>query len=373
MLRILHFISNSVRSPYLCAIADYTDRRRFALSMGTLSADGDLHADMVARGIPCFALGVTRRWQYPWAVLRLASYLRRHRVNILQTHLVDASFVGLAASRLAGTPLSVLTRHHADAVLLTRRILPILVDRVCSRLLAQRVIAVSDWTSYVLRRREGLARRNIAVIPYGFDFRKLQPTPEGVRKVRELWRLDGRLTLATVARLDPLKGHDHLFRALARLVPAHPNVVLLIVGEGPERERLERLRADLSIEQHIIFTGHRRDVPDVLGAADLLVHPSLSESFGQVLIEACAAGKPVLATDVGVAREIIVEGVTGLIVPPDDPEALYVALADLLSRSNLWSGMGAKGRERVQSYSAQRMVDAYERHCRQWLDECRRN
>jgi glycosyltransferase involved in cell wall biosynthesis len=361
-----------MRCPYLCAIADHADLSQFRLQVATLAPAGPLHQDMRARGISCFALDCTRRAHYPLAVWRLATYLRRQRVDILQTHLFDAGLVGLVAARLAGTQLVIETRHHADAVVLTGKLLPFLIDRLCSRLLCHRVITLSERARHFLRVREGLPGGKVVAIPLGFDFQRLQPTPGGPTRVREEFALRDGIVLGSVGRLDPLKGHRYLFEALAQLVPAYPHVHLLIVGDGPERQKLEALCKDLRLERHVTFTGHRSDVLDVLGATDMLVHPSLSECFNQVIIEACALGKPVLATAVGAAQEVIEHGKTGLIVRPGHADDLRDGLKYLFARRQEWQSMGHRGRQRVEQFTARRMVTQYEANYIKWLEERRR-
>jgi glycosyltransferase involved in cell wall biosynthesis len=293
-------------------------------------------------------------------------------VDILQTHLFDAGFVGLVAARLASTRLAVAARHHADAVVLTGKVLPFLIDRFCSRFLAHHVITPSEWTSQFLREREGVPRGKVVAVPYGFDFQKLHPTPGGPTRVREEFALHGCVVLGTVGRLDPLKGHRYLFGALSRLVPAYPDLRLLVVGDGPERRNLEVLCKDLQLERQVTFTGHRSDVLDVIGATDVLVHPSLSESFGQVIIEALALGKPVLTTAVGIAGDVIEPGRTGLVVRAGNEEELRDGLLSLLARRGEWESMGRLGRQRAEQFTARRMVSQYEAHYRMWLDEQRR-
>jgi glycosyltransferase involved in cell wall biosynthesis len=369
MIKVVHLISNSDRSAYFCAIADYHDRGKFEIIVVTLTAAGDLHEDMETRGVRSLGLGCRSRLDYAHAILKLAFLLRKERVDVVQTHLFDASFVGLLAARIARIPLIVLTRHHSTAVILTAKRVPMLIDLLCSRYLCHRIIVPSEETKEVLIESERVAASKVVVIPYGFDFEKIQPGEGARERVRRELNLNDALVFAVVGRLDPLKGHAYLFRALAMLTPMYPDIRLLVIGDGPERERLVHLCHALGLTRQVIFTGYRRDIFDVMSAADALIHPSLSESFGQVIVEAAALGKPVVATEVGCAREVVEEGVTGFLVTPGDEKHLVQALLKLLARRDQWQEMGKMARLRVQQFSAERMVKAYEEHYVKWLNE----
>jgi glycosyltransferase involved in cell wall biosynthesis len=367
---VLHFTSNAAASPYFRMIAEHTDRSRVRLSMGTLSPAGPLHAELRDRDTPALALGCRARRQYPWAAVQLAAWLRSNAVDVIQTHLYDAGVVGLVAARLAGTPLAVLTRHHSTAVVLTGKQLPALIDRVCSRWLANRVIAVSDVVRRFVVGTEKVPGRYVAVVPYGVEPDRFAPPPGTRERVRRDLGAGDAVVAVVVGRLDPLKGHALLFEAVRGLAPAHPRLRLWVVGDGPERPRLEALRDALGLAGVVGFLGFRSDVPDLYHAADLLVHPSLTEAFCQVLLEAAICGKPIVTTDIGGARDVIEDRLTGVIVPPSDSAALAAGLDAVLQLSAYERArMGEQGRERAKQFTPQAMVKAYEEHYVRWLGE----
>jgi len=155
--------------------------------------------------------------------------------------------------------------------------------------------------------------------------------------------------LATIARLDPGKGHEYLLQTAVQILKTHPNVTFIIAGDGSERGRLEKMAQELSISEHVIFTGFVDDIAHLLSAVDLLVHPSLAEGLSNSVMEAMAMAKPVVATHVGGMSELIVHGETGLMVPPSDTERLTEATLELLRDKNRMSAMGAAGRKRVEA------------------------
>lgn len=157
------------------------------------------------------------------------------------------------------------------------------------------------------------------------------------------------ILLATVARLDPSKGHQYLFRTAAEVLKKHPNITFIIAGDGSEKVRLKEMARSLGIGEHIIFTGFVDDVAPLLSAIDLLVHPSFAEGLSNSVMEAMAMAKPIVATDVGGMSELIVQGKTGLMVPPGDTERLVEATLELLEDKNRMQAMGTAGRKRVET------------------------
>lgn len=160
----------------------------------------------------------------------------------------------------------------------------------------------------------------------------------------------------TVARLDAQKGHKFLLEAIPQIPDAH----FLLAGSGTEQEGLEARARDLGISTRISFLGYRSDIPTLLASCDVFVLPSLYEGFPLSILEAMAAGRPVVATAVGGTPEAIIDGVTGYLVPPGDSNSLAGAICNVLSNPKLAHAMGWAGRERVQaSFSVDVMADRY--------------
>ncbi len=164
-----------------------------------------------------------------------------------------------------------------------------------------------------------------------------------------------------MARLDKQKDHASLLEA-ARLVP---DAVFVLVGDGPLREELEDRATRLGVEERVLFLGWREDIPEVLACADLFVLPSLYEGLPLALLEAMAAGLPIVATAIGGTSEAVVDGVTGLLVPPGEPRSLAAAIRRALDDEGLARRLGAASRERVRrefsaAAMARRTVSIYE-------------
>jgi glycosyltransferase involved in cell wall biosynthesis len=169
--------------------------------------------------------------------------------------------------------------------------------------------------------------------------------------------------LVAVARLEPQKGLDVALRALAALPP---EAVLVVLGEGPQRAELEVLAAQLGVTERVRFPGRVGDVAALLRAAELLVHPARWEGFGLALLEAMLCGKPIVASRVSSIPELVADGETGILVPPDDPAALATAVGILLEDRTQATAMGEAGLVRAQqrfsvARMAERTVEVYRR------------
>ncbi len=253
--------------------------------------------------------------------------------DVVHTHLVHADVYGALAR---GDRTLVSTKHNDDPF----RAGPFRhVERALTRR-AARVIAITDALKRFNVERVGLPAEKIAVVHYGLD---APPVAWGENAGLGL-PADARVLLA-ISRLVPQKGLDVAVRALRRVREEEPRAVLVVLGEGPERARLAG--------EGVYLPGRVGDVSAWLARAELLVHPARWEGFGLALLEAMLAGKPVVATRVSSIPEIVVDGETGLLVPPDDPDALAAAILRVLRDPG---GLGEAGLSRARTeFSVERM------------------
>jgi glycosyltransferase involved in cell wall biosynthesis len=264
---------------------------------------------------------------------RLARALRSLGPDVVHTHLVHADVYGAMA---AGRARLVSTKHNDDRFRLG-------AFRYVERLLARRaarVIVITDALRRFTVEGVGLPAEKVTTIHYGLD-----ELPQAWAQT-DLALPGGKIVLA-IARLVPQKGIDVAVRAMNGL-----DATLVVLGEGPERPRLEALARELGVR--LVLPGRVGDVASVLRRADVLVHPARWEGFGLALLEAMLAELPVVATRVSSIPEIVADGETGLLVPPDDPGALSAALARVLADP---AGYGAAGRARARAeFSVERMA-----------------
>ncbi len=220
-----------------------------------------------------------------------------------------------------------------------------LLDRALGAL-AARVIVIS--TAVARRFPRGLASK-IRVVHNGVDLGRFAPRPPSKDLRRALGVPDGRPVVVSVGRFVAFKGYAHLLDAAAVLDTTRPGVHWILVGDGGLRAELEAQARRLGLGAQVHFTGWRDDVPDILALGDLFVLPSTNEAFGRVLIEAMAMARAVVATDAGGVPEIVVDGETGVLVPPADPPALAAAVQALLDAPARAARLGAAGRRRAES------------------------
>ena len=293
------------------------------------------------------------------AVPRLRRAFEDAKADLVHLHTGRANWLGGMAARLAGRP-AISTRRMDRRVKRNWR----------TRWIYGSLVRYTAAISPAVERRlhdAGVPPERTRLVWSTVDPETLTParSREAVRAVLGV-EADEVLLLAAGA-LVPRKGLDVLLEALARL-PA--NVRLCIAGEGPEREALEARAVAIGVEGRVTWLGRREDLPDLLAASDLFVMPSRAEGLGIAALEAMTAGRAVVASRVGGLGELVVDGETGRLVPPEDPEALAGALGELCADSQLRERYGGAGPARVaEGFLPHHMVDAYEELYREVLAE----
>jgi glycosyltransferase involved in cell wall biosynthesis len=301
----------------LLGLAACLDRRRLRV-VGAVTAEGGVAGRLRTLGVPVSVVPLppVRPWTLPAMGLawwRLRRLLVRERVALVHTHgSRSALYAGLAVRRL-GIPLV----WHVRIDEPDPRLDPLLVR------LASAIVANSAATGVRLSALPAAAGK-VTIVPNGVDLARFSPSPPAPELRRGLG-LDATLPLVGFfGRLEHGKGVDVLLDAAARVHAKLPTS-FLFAGEGPLRERLAARAAAEGLP--VRFVGRRDDVPELMRLCAVVVLPSRREAFGRVLIEAMATGVPVVATTVGGIPEVCTDGVTGLLVPPEDPDALAVAIA----------------------------------------------
>ena len=343
MIRVMHVLSSIKDVKHFTGLAQYHDKALIHMQVCTIDAAGYLQESLAPLGVRGHSLDCGSRRAYPAAIRRLAQLLRRERIDVVHTHLFEPTIIGLLSACVAGTPGRVMTRHHADLHFFMRKPLHTKLDR-WSALLAHRAIAVSEQARQVLVEMEGVpADRVRVVLPGSFIKAGTRASEEECRALRQEFQLDGAYVLGVIARLHPIKGHEDLFRALPAVARAHPNVKLLLIGEGWLRPKLEALAAELSISDRVLFAGYRRDMQQLYGVMDAVVHPSYEDSVATPVMEGMAYGVPVICTPKGVALDLIRDGETGLLVQPGDPTRLAEAILKLAGSPELQRTFSERG------------------------------
>lgn len=361
---VVHVITDAGPHPFFRTLIE-SGAERGQLAVGCLGPAGALQEDMASLGVATFALGAGDRSAYPRAAVSLARLLGRRRAQVLQTHLLDGSLVGLSAGRLARTPVTVMTAHHSHELPFHGRRL-LWAERLCAVALCHHIIAPSRDVAQTLVRCTHVSEDKIEIVHHGFDLARLDPGALDGRPVRRQLGLEDAIVFGAIGRIYRLKNHLALIEAFAAAFDATPEARLVIVGPGDPRP-LAAHAASLGIGERVVLTGPRNDIPEVLAAFDAFVHPALAESFGMVIIEAMAMGLPVLSTPVGIAPEVIEPPTTGLLTSGSDAAALERGLLSLLELRPSWPHMGASARRHVRGFTAQRMARRYQELYAEWL------
>ncbi len=333
------------------------DRERFRPVVFYWGERDDLSRPLLDKGV------VVRRLSFEkvvsWASVRRIAYaLRAENANILHTHFLDADLLGFWAARLNGIPqvVSIHSRHFPQNQRHAWRY------RLLSPWIS-RFICVSKTVSDRVRKKTGIAADKITFVRNGVDVSRYSAVLSAAE--RNSLRLSLGLGLedivvGNVSRLVPDKGQEFLIQALPEILKVFPRVRLLLVGDGALKEVLKGLAFQRGVADKVFFVGKRKDVPALLGVMDLFVFPAVNEGFGLAIVEAMAAGLPVVAAGDAGAKEVVTHDRDGLLVSPADAVALARAVILLLTDRALALRLGEEARRRAEGFSIEAMTRGYE-------------
>lgn len=331
----------------LLELAGRLDREKYELAIVSVGQGGVLEERFRALGVPVHVL---RKWcgfdvRLPF---RLAALLRRHSADLVMSTLFYADIMSALATFIyrpkALVSWEVITGQLSWYQKWAYR-------RLANRF--TRVAAVSQSIHPFIIRDRGQDPQRISTIYYGVDLDKYHPLAPDEKSAA--------VVFGTVARLVYQKGHTHLLEAIPGVLARHPGTRWRFVGDGELRTELEAQAQRLGIAQAVEFCGRRDDVQQQLGSFDVFVLPSLWEGFPNVVLEAMAAGKPVIATAVEGTIELVVDNETGVLVPKQDAAALAEAMVRLAADAALRERMGQASRHRVEThFSVQKQVAEFE-------------
>lgn len=341
------------------------DRHRFVFVC--LDELGKLGQDLQAEGFRIEVL--TRRPGIDWrSSFRLARFLRREQVDLVHAHQYTPYFYSNLARFFYRRPAILFTehgRHFPDYPRRKRMAVNRLFLKSCDR-----VIGVGEAVREALISNEGICPERIKVIYNGVDLAPFQDgTQEREVVRRELGLEAGSLVILQVARLDYLKDHGTAIRTIDRVLQKCPRARLVLVGDGPEEPQIRELVRQRGLEPHVQFLGLRTDVARLLQAADIFLLTSISEGIPLTLIEAMAAGIPIVATRVGGIGEVVADGSTGLLAPSGDHSSLAEQILRLSENAALRRELGAEGRERAWAlFSEKKMHASYRQLYQEMLE-----
>lgn len=348
ILHVIDALNIGGAQELLVLLADKTPKSAYQTLVCVIQSDSTLKSRIESKGVSVFCLNRTRPSIYRPAEFIAYFYknirdimfiCRQHRVDVLHCHLSDAEFAGIPAGWLYGARRIISTVHY-PALLPDRKTgdirnhLRIALTRLLYRFTTA-VVAVSDDVAQQLKSVFRLAPSKIKIIINGIDVEAIRRTLPNYEHLPSPCTQPGLRLITSVGRLMPPKGHGFLVAAMPYLIQKVDNVRLVLAGDGDLRGSLEKLSQDLKVGDVTVFLGSRSDVPDILALSDVFVLPSVSEGTSLALLEAMAASKPIVATDIPGNRAVLRHGHNCLLVPSGNPEKLAEAIVFLLNHPEL--------------------------------------
>lgn len=340
-------------------------KRGFETAILTIFEEGSLAETARSQGVPLFCLYE----KGPWGLgtpIRIFQWLRGRRIDILHVYLFGFHFFASLPARILRVPVILSSRRELAEWQRKRHLIienlgNLFVDGItaCSHAVKQRTIE-----------RERIDPLKIRVIHNGVDLSRFCSRGRGGEIRREFGIPEDAPLVGTVGNFAAEKGYSYFLKAAGRVAERFPQARFMVVGSGRYETQVRAEARAMPVREKVIFTGSRSDIPDLLDAMDLFALASVSEGFPNVLLEAMAMAKPVVATTVGGIPELIDSGRDGLLVPVRDSGALAEAVVELLrDRRRAWE-MGQQAFQKIQSrFYLERMIDDYCRYYWQWLEK----
>jgi glycosyltransferase involved in cell wall biosynthesis len=353
--QVIHSLAPGGAERVVCHLATGLKDHGIMTEVFCMSRGGHYESHLKEAGVPLFELGKRSKWGGPTVTWKLASLLRKRGIDVMHAHNLSAGLYGRTAALLAGTPVRIITFHsytnpHSMVYSLLNRLLyPA----------SHRLVAVSEFVARgISDQYPAWDEDRIRLIYNGLDTAGL-PVVTGEEKKARKVRLGldpDRRVIGTVANLTAVKNHALLLEAAAAALGQRKDLHFLLVGGGPLEQTLKARAESLGITDHISFVGFQQDVFLYLSAMDLFVISSRREGLPMSVLEAMAAGLPVVATRVGGIPEAALEGETGLLCPAADASALSRAILDAVSDPGRLAVWGDNARSRVaEAFSLEKM------------------
>ena len=307
--------------------------------------------EFLKTGIKVRSLGLNKKTDLS-APLRLHSLIRELRPDILHTYLLHSNIIGRIVGRLLNVPVIIGSERTIGQVRSLGRLATKLTNPLTD------IVEVNSHTgAKAIKKDLGVPENKIAIIPSGLDIDEYSTNSKRFQIRSSLGLSNKQHLVLYIGRLRHVKGVDQGIKGFERVLQKHPTAHLALAGEGEQFPSLQSLVADLGICANVTFLGVRNDLPHILSASDSVLLPSRNEGLPRAAIEAMAAGKPVIATKVGGTPEAIIDGVTGILVPPNDINQIGNAVSNLIENVELQNRLGSAGRKRAtQHYSIEKYI-----------------
>ncbi len=345
-------LSRAGTESQLLALIRELDRSQVQPTLVLLDGEDDLSRALEPADCPVIRLGVRKLFsgRAVSAARRLRAFWREHRPDVLQVYFLDAAYLGAPLAKLCGVKQVVRVRNNLG-YWLTRK------HRAMGRIVKPFVdltLTNTDAGKQAIVASDRVPAGRVAVLENGVDTARFKRfmLPDLTKP---------RVRVGCVANLRPVKNIDGLMRIAKAALAKFPKLVFEVAGDGEQRDELERLHAELGLGDRFVLRGSVSDVAGFLRTVDVAVLPSHSEGMSNALLEYMAAGRAVIATDVGVNAKLLDDGKCGVIVPAGDPNAMVEAMGALLANPLRAAGYGSAARRRVDAeYSRVAMTKRFE-------------
>ncbi len=358
IMQVVHSMDIAGAETLVCSIVRELREEKFSFSICCLDYIGRLGHRLIKEGFDVFCLD--RRPGVDVTLIgKLAKILKDKKIDIIHAHQYTPYFYAAFASILYRKRGVIFTEHgrHQPDYIRPKRV-------VCNKVLnlaTSKITGVSRFSKDSLVRYEKLPSKKIEVIYNGVDAERFNAGFDKIAKRMDLGLTKTDIVLGMVARFAPIKNHRMLLTSFAEVLRNIPNAKLLLVGDGELKGNCERLAVKLGIEKRVTFLGRRDDIPGLLSIFDIYVLSSIAEATSFTLLEAMAAGLPVVAVKAGGNPEIVINGETGILTPTDNPAEFARAVVSLINNSEKRRQMGEAGSCRARFvFNKNKMLDRYE-------------
>ena len=291
------------------------------------------------------------RKKSPRSISQMVSLINQVRPDFVNTHSSSDSWVSSIAAKLSRRGSKIIRTRH-----LSTPISRSLLSRLIYDLLPEAVMTTGEEIRQRMIHVNGFRASKIYSVPTGIDLQRFNP-----EKTIPAFKTDS-FAVGMVGVLRSWKGHLFFLKAIPEILKRVRDAHFYITGDGPQRENIENAIREMSLQEHVSLLGHREDVPEIMASLDLIVHPSYAnEGIPQSILQAFAMGKPVIASDIGAIREIVIDRKTGLLIKPGDPQQIAERVTELYNHPNMMARLGNEGRRLVgQEHSIEKMLDKIE-------------
>jgi len=359
-IRVMHVISSRAMGGterMLTHMIPHFDTQSFESCLTCFNSPSFLTEEWEKAGINVFHLYSDKSLSFN-GIFRITALIQKWKPDILCIYGLRANLMTRLAAWWCHTPVVVTGQRGIEDWKTLRHVV---LERLTSPLV-DLYIGNSKACCQMLATREGIPRRQLHTIPNGIHF---QPPPDintRVQSIRSKHHLpDDVLIVGTVGRLQPIKGHHDFIQAAKIILKQHPETFFVLVGEDNRNRELQALAAEMGINEHVCFAGYSQEVAAWLELFDIYVQPSLSEGMPVAVLEAMFMSLPVIATKVGGTPEVVIDGETGLLIPPAHPEQMANSIIQLLNNFQQRKQLGSAGHQRAkENFTVQIMVERYQ-------------